>query len=729
MKYLVTSSLNIDNILSSESISPYSFYEKRDFGYRTFFQIPQLAFDNVLVLFSEIPDFKIEDLERENHPLVVQIDDEEQLRNVKGVATMGNCKVFTFCNTIRLTPFNCRLLFFTDKARILSRQNCMDSKLNKLINYYKFETIKPSTLQLEALVSLIDKEVIDKSTVCYYDNDFDRAKGFVYGYYIGCRMGLSPKIAGVLSKQKRIYDIISAKLNNIGTTTGLLDSELKDLDMNLMNNDPAKEKASCLWESIALKHNLSLDNLSAFLNEIGMEYDVKVKFAKNNGITFYTEMNRCYGLENYRATLNGYVGSLIYSERKGCINIVDDIKITEDYNFHLTCTDDEKTRLFNCLIGKVVDMNIDELRFSRFEKVNFFGKLIREFFVQNGRNFDESSERAYWASLAMNVKKSEPFKLRDCNNIVLQSLAAFILKGEDFDSLVDYLAVNAIPTYKYALAFWGATLGYVGMSRSLLEREIKRTEFEGNFYPQVYKLMIGRDMNERIQVYQPVTSFDEDDMPKGPVSKETFRRKVFETFSVIKKGLKNQDKLHDGLCKALDKIGDNVDYFNFIAVLNDFVDYGWAQKKQPWIRMQDKLCSDYKSIVNHKKSVPLDGNVNKDLFQNIGTKVSPSKGRKDVRFILKYDNSEDIAKSIQRKFKLDDKVTKLIKDDLIWVLEPKYAKEKRYEQLIDDIRLQLVGGAELPVTKNGKSLEWKNEEYSKLDIDAIMEFLKHICNG
>lgn len=615
MKYLVTSSLNIDNILSSESISPYSFYEKRDFGYRTFFQIPQLAFDNVLVLFSEIPDFKIEDLERENHPLVVQIDDEEQLRNVKGVATMGNCKVFTFCNTIRLTPFNCRLLFFTDKARILSRQNCMDSKLNKLINYYKFETIKPSTLQLEALVSLIDKEVIDKSTVCYYDNDFDRAKGFVYGYYIGCRMGLSPKIAGVLSKQKRIYDIISAKLNNIGTTTGLLDSELKDLDMNLMNNDPAKEKASCLWESIALKHNLSLDNLSAFLNEIGMEYDVKVKFAKNNGITFYTEMNRCYGLENYRATLNGYVGSLIYSERKGCINIVDDIKITEDYNFHLTCTD------------------------------------------------------------------------------------------------------------------WGATLGYVGMSRSLLEREIKRTEFEGNFYPQVYKLMIGRDMNERIQVYQPVTSFDEDDMPKGPVSKETFRRKVFETFSVIKKGLKNQDKLHDGLCKALDKIGDNVDYFNFIAVLNDFVDYGWAQKKQPWIRMQEKLCSDYKSIVNHKKSVPLDGNVNKDLFQNIGTKVSPSKGRKDVRFILKYDNSEDIAKSIQREFKLDDKVTKLIKDDLIWVLEPKYAKEKRYEQLIDDIRLQLVGGAELPVTKNGKSLEWKNEEYSKLDIDAIMEFLKHICNG
>lgn len=33
--YIPTTTLNFDNILSSESISPKAFYEKRGFGYKT----------------------------------------------------------------------------------------------------------------------------------------------------------------------------------------------------------------------------------------------------------------------------------------------------------------------------------------------------------------------------------------------------------------------------------------------------------------------------------------------------------------------------------------------------------------------------------------------------------------------------------------------------------------------------------------------------------------------
>ena len=78
-KYIATSSLNLENILSTESISPYSFYKMRSFGYQNFVQLDILKNIDCILLFSEIPYFYIEDSQRENNPMIIQIDDDQQL--------------------------------------------------------------------------------------------------------------------------------------------------------------------------------------------------------------------------------------------------------------------------------------------------------------------------------------------------------------------------------------------------------------------------------------------------------------------------------------------------------------------------------------------------------------------------------------------------------------------------------------------------------------------------
>ena len=60
--YIATSSLNLENILSTESISPMHFYKTRSFGYQNFYQILQLKdFADRILLFSELPNFDIKD--------------------------------------------------------------------------------------------------------------------------------------------------------------------------------------------------------------------------------------------------------------------------------------------------------------------------------------------------------------------------------------------------------------------------------------------------------------------------------------------------------------------------------------------------------------------------------------------------------------------------------------------------------------------------------------------
>ena len=138
--YIITSILNIDNVLSSESISPASFYKNRTFGYRHFELIPN--FKNLLdkiPLFDFLPYTEIVDENRINYPFVLEIDDSEQLSETKIEKWQEG--VFFFDKTLYINPFNCRLLFFSTEAYNEAELRCTDSKTDKLYRYFQKEIV------------------------------------------------------------------------------------------------------------------------------------------------------------------------------------------------------------------------------------------------------------------------------------------------------------------------------------------------------------------------------------------------------------------------------------------------------------------------------------------------------------------------------------------------------------------------------------------------------------
>lgn len=51
--YIPTTTLNLNNILSSESISPKAFYAARGFGYSSWESIPENDVDNAIILYGQ----------------------------------------------------------------------------------------------------------------------------------------------------------------------------------------------------------------------------------------------------------------------------------------------------------------------------------------------------------------------------------------------------------------------------------------------------------------------------------------------------------------------------------------------------------------------------------------------------------------------------------------------------------------------------------------------------
>ena len=78
------------------------------------------------------------------------------------------------------------------------------------------------------------------------------------------------------------------------------------------------------------------------------------------------------------------------------------------------------------------------------------------------------SERQYINAIFKNVSDFEPFDLNSLKNNELQSIAAFILKGEDWDALVRYVEDNAMADLRYVMALWGAIEGYSSIHKKLV---------------------------------------------------------------------------------------------------------------------------------------------------------------------------------------------------------------------------------------------------------------------
>lgn len=95
--------------------------------------------------------------------------------------------------------------------------------------------------------------------------------------------------------------------------------------------------------------------------------------------------------------------------------------------------------------------------------------------------------------LRQNIKSFTPLDVTKQDNPILKALAAFILKGEDFDAIVQFCEDNSYSDYSYSLALWGATIGYVKIPKPIVASIANLPSF-GEHYRAICTLLYNTDV-------------------------------------------------------------------------------------------------------------------------------------------------------------------------------------------------------------------------------------------
>lgn len=178
--YIPTSTLNFNNILSTESISPKTFYTQRSFGIKRWTSVEENNLDDVILLYENAKSFSRDDSEIEDHPMLIAFMTEERFPQY----TQGICYSD---HTLYLDPWHTQFIFFSenDKRVTLSlSDSALEVKLlplykNRLLVRSYSEQYKPVQEEKDVVLQNEVSNEINKDTL------INKLKGLLYGYYVG----------------------------------------------------------------------------------------------------------------------------------------------------------------------------------------------------------------------------------------------------------------------------------------------------------------------------------------------------------------------------------------------------------------------------------------------------------------------------------------------------------------------------------------------------------------
>ena len=517
--YIPTSTLNFNNIMSSESISPAAFYANRRFGYKRFEKVVPNKLDNLILLYDKYPLFDINDKEMENYPMVIEIDTqdipEDYVQEKNGV--------FFTDRTIYLNPFSTRIIFRTVSDRTLSLSKAEPSIESKLIPLYRGRFIVLSD-EIEKFnwtpIHIDDLPTYDNNAVSF-DIAINKLKGMLYGYLLGANGSCSNKVVSVKRKVKNLRNVLSAILASPdGRVTKTQEQQLDGLYKNLNRCFYELSGVQSHVNEIIAKKNEYYQTQS-FLTILKGEGLYQVWFKKQ-----VAQLNLCYSqiqpfnLSNQSidkvAELDTYIDNIeriiqTYDVKtkidKSKLPVVQNCRITE-----IPSQKDFLVKLFNEYMSEA--WNGAEFLSSRYEFAKNGGKLFRE---SAGDKWETSPARTYINSLLKNLNEFTEFDINSTESDILKSFAAFCQKGEsDIDKFRDYLISNGIGDFRIAFALWGLIFGFAEMPKTLTNElfESQNVQYIEDYYRYIYKQLHKIELDgtsDRIpKVYEkPVDYLDE----------------------------------------------------------------------------------------------------------------------------------------------------------------------------------------------------------------------------
>lgn len=638
--YIPTSTLNFNNIISSESISPYSFYNLRGYGFKHFIKVNFNSLDNVILLYENFPIFEIEDEELENYPMVIEVCVDScrvKLENVKE-------GVYACTETIYLNPFNTRIFFGSYQELLKTKSKAepsIEAKLAKLYDgcyslidnsivkkRYSIETIMDVEVNLNAL----NKDII-----------INKLKGFLYSYIIASNRSYDSNVVSLKMHVKQLINTLSA----IVISPQFIDKDLfnnANLDYlyRLITYDVEciegiSEKVNKIIERKINQYGVS--NLVDILREEELYEFWRVKIKNKNNLNIKNVITRfSVSLGSDKLSLlnnySEYLDILVSNLDKKVDNIsLEKLPIISEYK--IAEIPDQKDFIVNFLNEFLVDkVQKESFLAHRYDYARRGGALFKNVLADK---WEGSEEKIYINALLKNLNEYTAFDINSIANQTLKSYAAFFQKGDvEIEKLEDYLVANGIGDLRLAFALWGVIFGFADMPKTItkdlfdsLDNAYKVAIYKG-VYKSIHQINLDGDLqNSKLEEYE-TSCYAERKSVKSFVS--GIKEKCGEIFGFHFDKNNYSEEYPECLCRVF----DTTDFKEIKSRAQD-----WYKDKALNIWKQYQIISPecYDSLLLLRNDCPVYGTKNK--WENSLCIIKPSMSKKNKSKSKRQNHSQE----------------------------------------------------------------------------------------
>ena len=603
--YIPTSTLNFNNILSSESISPKAFYEKRQFGYSRWMTIPENPFNNAIVLYDSLCYFERPESEIEDHPMLIEIlFDENELQRTESFWYSDH--------TIYLSPSTTNFYFYSGREMTITKSMSESSLETKLTYLYRFRL--KLIQQMPDVVydtNVLSQEpcVLNEGAIAS-DIRTNKMKGLLYGYYIGALLSSDTDSVRYLKVLREIHNIFAAILSSFEKRPTHYQNERLDTLFEYLNEQ--SEDFINVYNIVDKDKHKTKQLLQYFKSK----WNVPRNFEDKSSYLFYLqsakEQEGQNESENYAITWIKSKISRAKHDMKQKRHLqqpsADEIVVSGNNLFSLSnqylAGDDIAKRFCMALFNETLLQNTNG-------KISTYKEELATNITLKAKDvyqelWDNSATRAYLNDLRRQVG-GEDFK-HEWSNGLLPSIAADVIAGDDWEKLLAFMQGKEMTDYKLAFAIYGVLNGFANLTRDFTDLLYEQdSKYVWIVYQTFHKMLFGKELTDKLEFhdFKPEVTPNkieeqdarqiEDSKTTIPTSVESLSNELVQLFQSHPKYKKEK---HENYCKQI--VDDNLTNLDEIRNL--------STKRDGWVSIVDEI---------KKQRLQINGSPKKQRFQRI----------------------------------------------------------------------------------------------------------------
>lgn len=535
--YIPTCTLNFNNILSSESISPLGFYARRGFGNKRFYPVCANDKEQAILLYSKYPRFKVDDNDLENYPMVIEIEsDDYKEKFFEKAKESDGVGIFLCYHTINLNPFHCRIYFNScqELQGVLSKaEQSLENKFYKL--YLANIVVKPEYKKTflgtaydyaKDLFTPSEKddflwnssyancELKNESIDISRDVLLDRIKGFIYCYLIGANSSVSNEIGKLKALSRKLRNTLSAVVNSPDKKPTQVQDDAILNGIREFNEIYSLIDEDTIWNKNLLEvklsdnpQGLSAKDAMALLQHWGV-YDTFCNKLHLRRVYDANDLWNCLeypSSETFARVIDSMNCAVLRLEAKGNAQrkkyaIETLLNVDENLSLHILDTSYQSSFYEKLICSQFMAEYKSVMEGAGVEEPlaqAYNGGAILKNML--GAKWDSTPASTYIGALLNHFQENSAFDLFAIDNDVLLSFAAFCQKGDNIDRLVEYLVQTGLCNYKLPYGIYGATRGFTSLPKTFTSVLINGDkDYYQSFARNVWRMLSGVELKDAV---------------------------------------------------------------------------------------------------------------------------------------------------------------------------------------------------------------------------------------